>query len=509
MKDSIMTRQKWILKGLTGLFLVLLYLQGKASNNMVYVTVHLRDAIASDTLSLYIVNHLYYFDDNATAEIKTTKSSDGCFHFSYLMKGEMEYFVIKGANSAESSNGLKRGLSWLTPLIILEQGDNVKIKILARPNEPKVNANLYKRYKYEFSGAGSQKYKLLSELDSIKNAIGDKGLPLFTKGLKYQDPYLQSTLASLAYLKQQKTRVSSLFYAIAQADLLYENSDTRFSVIRQYFNEHRQDFLERELRLFRQSYNQNMDRLFKDIVVDSKGLENSYYYTRHIHAKLKTDVLINRGDGSSKEVFDKTVALYAGQVRERVLLFHLLYGTTDAKWNANYALMVSEDLIKSKDGKKELSKIRFRLNGGNFFGLTLTDTQGKTAPLGSLKDKVLVLDIWYSGCGGCTRFYQDVLSKVEKQLKGRDDVVFVSISADKNMDIWLKSVNSGNYTSDKALNLFTGGLGFKHPLIDNYKISLFPTLIILNRDGKLASFQEAELMYNADLLTEKIKQMAL
>jgi thiol-disulfide isomerase/thioredoxin len=120
------------------------------------------------------------------------------------------------------------------------------------------------------------------------------------------------------------------------------------------------------------------------------------------------------------------------------------------------------------------------------------DTNGKLVKLSDFKGKTVFLDFWYTGCGACTYFYTNVLSQVEKELHGKG-VEFVTISIDAGRDYWLKSVKGGRYTSELATNLYTGGVGYGHKLIKHYGIDSYPTFVVVDRDGKIESFNAKEL----------------
>lgn len=106
--------------------------------------------------------------------------------------------------------------------------------------------------------------------------------------------------------------------------------------------------------------------------------------------------------------------------------------------------------------------------------------------LAPYRGKVIVMDFWYTGCGGCAGFYQQRFGPLKKEFEGDDEVVFLSLSADKNRDTWWNSVQRNIYTSETAINLYTGAAGFQHPLLIACGINRFPHLLIIDKDGLVA-----------------------
>ncbi|WP_106568739.1 TlpA family protein disulfide reductase [Cecembia rubra] len=94
--------------------------------------------------------------------------------------------------------------------------------------------------------------------------------------------------------------------------------------------------------------------------------------------------------------------------------------------------------------------------------------------------KLLFLDFWFTGCGACVIFYRDILSQLEEEFGHQ--VSFVSISTDKDSELWTNSLKSGKYTSDKAINFYAGP---DHEILRIFQVSTFPRQILLGPDLKL------------------------
>src|SRR6185503_4759935 len=103
-----------------------------------------------------------------------------------------------------------------------------------------------------------------------------------------------------------------------------------------------------------------------------------------------------------------------------------------------------------------------RLQGTAAYNFLLPDPKGNLLSLDDLKGKVVLIDFWFTGCFGC-QMVAKYMPQVENNFKGDTNIVFVSISVDKNKQQWLKSVKESLYTSPGSIKLYTEGKGADHP----------------------------------------------
>jgi thiol-disulfide isomerase/thioredoxin len=113
----------------------------------------------------------------------------------------------------------------------------------------------------------------------------------------------------------------------------------------------------------------------------------------------------------------------------------------------------------------------------------LVDTAGNTIPLSKFRGKVMVLDFWFTGCTFCMKLIP-YMEQIEKYFAGNKNVVFLAVSIDKKRELWIKK-GIGKYASDKALQLYTGGLGTDHPLIQYLNFTGYPSLFIIDKEGRI------------------------
>lgn len=114
----------------------------------------------------------------------------------------------------------------------------------------------------------------------------------------------------------------------------------------------------------------------------------------------------------------------------------------------------------------------------------LTDKYGKPFTRQDLAGKIALIDFWFTGCKGCAEM-TPVLRKVESQFRNDTGVVFVSVSTDKERNIWLKSLGENKYTTASGVSLYTSELGVHHPMIKSYNVSSFPRLFLISSNGRV------------------------
>ncbi|WP_165499766.1 redoxin domain-containing protein [Pedobacter frigidisoli] len=135
---------------------------------------------------------------------------------------------------------------------------------------------------------------------------------------------------------------------------------------------------------------------------------------------------------------------------------------------------------------------------GALAGYTFTDTLGNQVRLSDFLGKWVMVDLWYSGCGGCItanegmRTVHDSLSK--------QGVVFLSISVDREREKWMASIThgaqksslnpwAGMYVPAKGtITLYTSGSGHDNEFRRAYvPKNIYPKLLLFDDKGLLIS----------------------
>jgi cytochrome oxidase Cu insertion factor (SCO1/SenC/PrrC family) len=133
--------------------------------------------------------------------------------------------------------------------------------------------------------------------------------------------------------------------------------------------------------------------------------------------------------------------------------------------------------------KQKVEELRRRLNAHSAPDFALVDKNEQIITKDKFKGKLILIDFWFTGCTGCVQMVP-VMKKLEKEFSADTNIVFISVSIDKDKDKWLKSIAQQKYTSGGGLQLYTGGRGVRDSIIINNGISAYPSMIILDPYGR-------------------------
>lgn len=168
----------------------------------------------------------------------------------------------------------------------------------------------------------------------------------------------------------------------------------------------------------------------------------------------------------------------------------------------------SENQLKSKYGPNDTLKV---------LDYAFKDLLNNDVRLSDFKGKYILIDIWYTGCGGCITC-NEALKSVHKSLKS-ENVAFLSISIDRNKQQWMQSITKDAiktalnpwagkyYPLSGTVTLYTGGSGYDNEFIKKYvPNNVYPKLMLIDPEGKLISQNLPRPDFDADKLTEVVKQ---
>jgi thiol-disulfide isomerase/thioredoxin len=162
----------------------------------------------------------------------------------------------------------------------------------------------------------------------------------------------------------------------------------------------------------------------------------------------------------------------------------LICENLDFAGDLSYCINDALKLVKNKDFTQVLTKLKStRFKGLTAYNFSLPDSNGQLVNLSEFKGKVVLLDFWFTGCGNCIKAHP-YLDSIRKLYIGKD-LVIISISDDKEKDMWVNSVRGGKYTSPENINLYTDGQAENHPVIKKYFIDGCPTFVLIDKSGML------------------------
>ncbi|MCG8410036.1 MAG: redoxin domain-containing protein [Bacteroidales bacterium] len=139
--------------------------------------------------------------------------------------------------------------------------------------------------------------------------------------------------------------------------------------------------------------------------------------------------------------------------------------------------------------------------GGIAPNFKLKDMHGKEYELKSYSGKYVLIDFWATWCGSCIKMMPH-LKELHKKYHAKGFEI-ISVSSDTDIKRWKKMVNKIGMTWASVLDdkNNTEGKG----VLDKYAIRALPTMILIDREGKVA-FRGVGLNAGAPL-DKKIKEL--
>lgn len=250
----------------------------------------------------------------------------------------------------------------------------------------------------------------------------------------------------------------------------------------------------------------------------SQSIPFSPYYINAVYQQLETAELFSGKYKSSiaipvKRLFDQINRNYVGELRDRLLMTMIL----DAKKQVPLALLPKDSavfflskaiaVISNPDIKKKIENATILKTkpGSTPFNFTLADTKGKMISLSEFKGKVVLMDMWFTGCGACARLNERLKKEVYPKFANTDKFEIISIGTDYDRLKWLKSVNTKIYTDDESVNLHLpppDKIFSNADMVKYYGLIGLPFSLLIGMDGKIIS--EISNVESTDEIIRKI-----
>lgn len=108
------------------------------------------------------------------------------------------------------------------------------------------------------------------------------------------------------------------------------------------------------------------------------------------------------------------------------------------------------------------------------------DAAGNKVSLANLKGKVIFIDLWATWCGPCLA-EMPAFEKLKAQFAKNNEVAFVSLSIDDNIEAWHKNLSARK----------VDGLQWhvSRKMLDKYQVINIPRAIIINQEFKIINFK--------------------
>lgn len=360
---------------------------------------------------------------------------------------------------------------------LVEPGDSINVK--STENGVSFYGGSASRFKCQ------HEMKLLSDTTKIKaNKYENETIyGLIAGKLLFYDSLFEK---KMAVLNAYKSHLSKKMYAILYADCLYEKSFVGAKFSRDLIQFKGRNISKRKEVI--QFYNDHYLKQ-KNSTKNIQYLIYSKNYTDFLYWKTRLDswIKINQCDSviklATNEMYWEIVTKYEGLEKEKLLLIFLSHQMAFAD---GASLFAKETIPRIKDPVlySLMEEIQRKTKGTPAYNFSLKDSSGSIFHLSDFSGKTVVLDFWYTGCRWCP-----IMANMIKPIAQEKDtgIVFITVSIDKNMDIWKQSLQEGKYSSGDELNLYTEGRGLEHGLIKYYRINTFPSVLIIDPKGRISS----------------------
>ncbi|SEB04980.1 TlpA family protein disulfide reductase [Pedobacter hartonius] len=376
-----------------------------------------------------------------------------------------------------------------------EPGD--QIRILVKKADYPVN------YRLDFSGIGSAKY-------SCQNGYKQVYLPTSkewpevnfadaTERIISRD--LRSLYLMRKLIERYQPEMSAYSYHLLNADVVGKLG----SQIMDILGFHLVKLVYNKDTVGLKKYEKNLADIFKfDFAKDipDSVLYDSKVYAEFILAKLSCESMMSTGQLGASALYPYVKDLNNGRFKDKILMSYFMrYWKTI---NDKYQEILNDAILNVKDPYclTRIKEFDRHSAGYKAYNFSLRDVNGKTVTLRDFKGKVVFIDFWFTGCVHCKHYYQGVLDSVENVYKRNPKVVFITICADKKKEQWISSVKSGEYTSPKAVNLYTNGDGFENDMIKYYNITGYPSPMLIDHLGNIIKFSGTGLRHENELIKE-------
>jgi thiol-disulfide isomerase/thioredoxin len=375
----------------------------------------------------------------------------------------------------------------------LESNDEISLNITTKKKQN--NFSIYGKYDYRFTGNGAAKYLLNVRIEKIGGTTS--GQPLFDSVYNYNDPCSSTVANALQMIEGYKDKISNIAYNVLKADVFYNQSTLKYYSLLNFYNKVKSLNSKDDLEKFLFAYNNSPINKYERNGIPEEYLLKSKNFLPYTYRRFLAKRKINSLSESQDSIYYSIKNEFQGELKDKLLVCYL-YTIKSNDFGKLYSDAIAT--VKTPFYLGKLKENRSKLAGNQALDFSLPDTTGNMIRLSDFAGKVVLVDFWFTGCGSCYFLYRDVLSKAEEYFRNDKNVIFLSISIDRNREKWLNSVNAGKYTSPFAVNLFTQGMGPNISFIKHYSIYEFPTVMLIDQKGRIVRYNSQDLFKEVSVI---------
>ncbi len=409
--------------------------------NLVDLKIESTGAIIKVQISKYPFGGEEYFKSvDTTYEQKYISGQTNTFNVTAPAEIFYMFIFIQGV---KETNGL---FDWIDNVYIIKAGSNLSVAIYSND--------------IEFRGRGSFIPNIQSKLIKVAYVQKTSDLDLFNS--KQYQQYLTKLDESLDSTMELQLKIiddNKHFLGKEATDMLITNSIgyRYFSQLRSYLFFQDPLFLNSMKNYYSGERRHLTKAKFKNRVLNEAPLYANYIIEElNIRERMKYPTYLGiLPDSSINNIINNIERDYEGIFKDKLLTLFILRFSKNPK-ALTYLDKISS-IVKDQGYKNLLLKIRLTHGYGlPFKDFSLTDSNGTVYNLAKFKDKVVLIDFWYSGCVNCIRL-TDFMKPVYEHFANNKKIVFASVSIDKNKGEWINSLKGGLYTHQEGINLYTNG----------------------------------------------------
>lgn len=372
----------------------------------------------------------------------------------------------------------------------IEVGDSIFISIKKAGEETEVH----------FSGRGEAKYNCFQAIASTLNGLFEnsrQGKGDSAGGYKVDDKIsldFWDSSGALSQLEEYKNVLSVNMYKLIKADIRgFIGAYNIYPELTGAFYKAAQNLDYDEKRKIECLYYKLLETVNSG---DKKSISNSSLYISSLLwlNQIKMNFVNSSclyADWSLRDMYFMLKDNYSGSIRDQLITATLFQGIQSQKMDPDSIIALWRDAYSYvQDTALERfigNQIKSRSKGSRAYDFCLPDVNGKPVCLHDLKGKVVVVDVWFTGCAGCLAYSSRLDYYIYPVFKDKKDVVFVSISGDRDKNTWLHSVKESKYTRPENINLYTDGKGFNHPFTEHYGFNGGPYSLLIDKNGNIFS----------------------
>ncbi len=222
----------------------------------------------------------------------------------------------------------------------------------------------------------------------------------------------------------------------------------------------------------------------EDLDQSSNFIDFLYHKERLDYEAFHPTLNFERKGGAT--IMDNISCKYTGRVRDRLLVVAFVHLSKSYLDVSDYFFKHQNLIPPSSPYFEVYTKIKRAFDPSKpAYNFALPDSTGKIVKLSDFKGKVVLIDFWFTGCLPC-KYLTAAMVPVLKHFS-KKQLVMLTVSVNKNKELWIESLKSGEYTHPGSINLLA--LGGNDPILKNFNVTAYPRLMLIDKNGKFASIK--------------------